>query len=145
MTACRYIEQMRTISLKLAVECARVELESGSSDWNMEHLVEYLRTGAAFGKAVMDADEKTVLGYMAYRIVGDVVDVGRIVVHPDSRRKGIATAMVERLKEKIGHNGLCRIWIEVDATNVAMLDCLTKCGFERIVCAPGVFLCFYYG
>lgn len=143
MTACRYIEQMRTISLKLAHECARVELESGSSDWDMDHLVEYLRTGAAFGKAVIDSDEKTVLGYMAYRIVGDVVDVGRIIVHPDSRRKGVATAMLARLKEKVGHNGIKRVWIEVPEPDVAMYCCLKLSGFSAAPCSDGPAL-FYY-
>lgn len=138
-----YIERMRSISLRLAPECARIERESSGSAWSMEELVEYLRTGAAFGKAVMDSDEKTVLGYMAYRIVSDVVDVGRIIVHPDSRRKGVATAMLARLKEKVGHNGINRVWIEVPEPDVAMYCCLKLSGFSAAPYSDGPAL-FYY-
>lgn len=40
-------------------------------------------------------DEDVIVGVIRYRNDGDIIDVGRLMTHPDYRRRGLAAALLE--------------------------------------------------
>jgi len=46
----------------------------------------------------------TIVGYMVYSLHKDHLNVIKLVVHPDYRRRGVGTALFEKLKSKLSHH-----------------------------------------
>ncbi len=75
----------------------------------------------------MDGD--TVLGYLEIRLVDGVIDIMNLFVSEDSRRKGIATAL---MNEMINNEEYNRIMLEVNEHNTNALRLYNKLGFRKI-------------
>lgn len=113
-----HIERMRSINFRLSHDCARIEAACGGDAWDREQIIDYLRQPNAFGKAAMNESGDVVLGYMLYRLIdrrGEIY-LDRILVRPESRRMGVGSAMLQRLKERVGVDGI---------RSVAILDDLS--------------------
>lgn len=106
-----HIERMRSINFRLSHDCARIEAEYGVCAWSRDQIIDYLRQPNAFGKALMNESGDVVLGYMLYRLIDKrgEINLDRILVHPDTRRAGVGSAMLQRLKERVGVDGIRRV------------------------------------
>lgn len=110
-----HIERMRSINFRLSHDCARIEAECGGDAWDREQIIDYLRQPNAFGKAAMNETGDVVLGYMLYRFSRDcTIFIDRILVRPERRRQGVGSAMLQRLKERVGVDGILRVSIVLD-------------------------------
>lgn len=99
----------------------------GSDAWGEQAVREELGDGR---RAVVAEDASGVAGYAVARVAGDVVDLERIVVRPDARRQGTATALLDDL---LGHAGEAdRMLLEVSSTNRAALAFYAGHGFTQI-------------
>ena len=52
-------------------------------------------------KLVNDADE--IIGAVRYKPNGDIIEVGRLMVHPDFRRQGLAQRLMAEVEKKCPH------------------------------------------
>ena len=73
-------------------------------------------------------DEK-VLGYLEIRLVDGVIDIMNLFVSEDSRKKGIATSLMNEMFNKEKYN---RIMLEVNENNINALKLYQKLGFKEI-------------
>ena len=48
--------------------------------------------------------DRQVVGFMLYGVTESTIKVPRLAVAPSARRCGVASAMIEKLKEKLGHH-----------------------------------------
>lgn len=107
-----HIERMRSINFRLSHDCARIEAACGGDVWDRDRIIDYLRQPNAFGRTVMNRpDGDVVLGYMLYRLIykrGEI-HLDRILVRPESRRIRVGSAMLQRLKERVGVDGIRRV------------------------------------
>ena len=76
-----------------------IEAASNADPWGSERIVRFLRSKARIGM-VAEIDRQ-VVGYMLYGVAEDCIKVPRIAVAPSARRCGVASAMVEKLKDKL--------------------------------------------
>jgi ribosomal protein S18 acetylase RimI-like enzyme len=61
------------------------------------------------------------------------VYIGDVLVHPDYRRKGIASSMFNYLvREWVVHNSVKTIWLQVEADNLNANKLYTKLGMKKI-------------
>ena len=74
-------------------------------------------------------DGEIVLGYLEIRLVDGVIDIMNLFVSEDSRRKGIATALMNEVIEKEDYN---RIMLEVNENNNEAIRLYSKLGFKEI-------------
>lgn len=104
----------------------------GTDAWGERALREEL--GGGRRAVVADDGEGVVEGYAASRVAGDVVDLERIVVRRDARRRGTGGALLDDLLAHTG--GAERMLLEVSSANRAALSFYAGRGFRRIDVRP---------
>lgn len=84
-------------------------------------------------------DRHTVLGFSGLMFTGDEGHITNIAVHPDARRRGVATdLMVAAMREAVAR-GLTQVTLEVRVTNAGAQELYRRFGF-----APGGIRRNYY-
>ncbi len=81
------------------------------------------------------------------RIVGDmicrehhgIVDLASCAIHPDFRRLGIGSALLEEIEARTKRRGLHRIELEVRKSNVSGFRFWQNMGFEEFGVLPGFY------
>ena len=81
--------------------------------WGEDQLTEKLRQRNAIAFAIDDEDGDT-CGHMIYELWPKRIHLCRIAVHPEFQRRGIASALVARAKEKAINNDRTMLTAEVD-------------------------------
>ena len=102
----------------------------GADAWSERSVREEL-TGPR-RRAVLACDPE-VVGYVVTSTVGDTVDLQRLVVHPEQRRRGLARSLLEAVSE----GG--RMLLEVSASNRGALALYAAEGFQEIHRRPGYY------
>jgi ribosomal-protein-alanine N-acetyltransferase len=72
------------------------------------------------------------IGVATFSVGGDIVDLLRVVVHPDRRRQGIGTSLVRTGLEWARAIGAARMLLEVRPDNKAAVKTYAKLGFEKL-------------
>lgn len=66
------------------------------------------------------------------RVVVDEGELFQIGTHPNHRKKGIATRVLQRLDEKMRKNGAVVCFLEVRSCNCAAIALYEKAGYKRM-------------
>lgn len=110
-------------------EIAEIEKLSFSKPWSFEALAEELSNPlAVFLVAVFEG--KTV-GYAGMHHIIDEGYITNIAVHPDYRRRGIATALINELDAYARKGGLALLTLEVRCSNTVAIDIYRRAGFDE--------------
>lgn len=101
-----------------------------SSPWSQNALREELNNPlAAFFTAELDGRP---VGYAGMIAVVDEGYIANIAVHPDYRRRGIATALLGRLSSFALEKGLAMLTLEVRQSNKAAIKIYENFGFAQM-------------
>lgn len=148
-----HIERMRSINFRLSHDCARIEAACGGDALGREKIVSYLSQPNSFGRAAMNECGDVMLGYILYRVACGVIQIDRMLVRPESRRIGVASAMLQRLTERVGRDGIRRVIAvcgivgadgdEIKLPYVGLDSCLVKNGFWML-CLDNSFVEYVY-
>lgn len=82
-----------------------------------------------------DADR----GFLIGRVVLDEVELLTLAVAPDTRRQGIARALVDLFETRARTLGARRAFLEVAHTNTPACGLYESCGFRHIATRPGYY------
>ena len=105
--------------------------------WSRQIFEEALTDGSAVNLAAL-GPEGTVLGYVNCTIVLDEGDVGNVAVHPDWRRQGAASALLDAFRRIGEERGLDHIMLMVRRGRFTPATAMRTWGFGRItICIPG--------
>jgi len=74
-------------------------------------------------------DNEKVLGYLEIRLVDGVVDIMNLFVNEEDRKKGVATALMNKMMDEEDYS---RIMLEVNENNQNALRLYNKLGFKEI-------------
>lgn len=74
-------------------------------------------------------DGEITLGYLEIRLVDGVVDIMNLYVNEDSRRKGIASSLMNEMMRVEKYS---RIMLEVNEHNLEAIRLYNKLGFKEI-------------
>ena len=110
--------------------------------WDMEQFVSMMSQRPVICVVCCDADNNPI-GYCMHRLSRHQIRIERLAVDPASRRIGVASAMVQRLKEKLSNQRRTELVAEVAGYQVAGQCCLASCGFVGSV-ADGDAVRFVY-
>lgn len=108
------------------VEVLDLEQRSFEYAWTEEDFLRCLRQRNCIGM-VAEQKEK-ILGFMVYELHKRALHVLNLAVHPENRRRGVGTQMVERLKSKLSTHRRSRVSMELRETNLpAQLFLRSRC------------------
>jgi len=79
--------------------------------------------------AVVAEDRGHILCYCIYQLGKNAIRILRMGVDPRERRCGVATAMLDRLKDKVANHRRTEITVEVAGHAIAAQLCLCRAGF----------------
>ena len=86
----------------------------GADAWSAAAVAALLTSG----RHTLVADlEDRVVGYAVLRVAGEVADLERIAVGPAHRRIGLATALLDGLRDRARRSGADRVVLEVGEAN----------------------------
>lgn len=105
-----------------------IENVSFEFPWTEEEFIRVLRQRDCIGMVCQIGDD--VLGYMIYKLCKSKLELINFAVHPNYRRKGVGSAMVERLIAKLSYQRRNRIELLVMETNMPALMFFRSNGFE---------------
>ena len=88
---------------------------------------------------VLEADG-VICGFAVFdRTLGEEAELHNIAVAPDMRGRGLSRLLMDALIGSAKKNGVCRIMLEVRASNEAAIALYTKYGFEKVGVRPGYY------
>ena len=77
-------------------------------------------------------ENQTVCGYIGSQTVLDETDMMNIAVHPECRRRGIATALIAELVHQLRERGSHILRLEVRESNAPAIALYEAMGFTRL-------------
>lgn len=108
--------QIRWLIRRDMDEVLSIEEESFEFPWTEEEFLCCLRHRNCIG-TVIEVDHR-IVGFMIYHLHKSMLRVLNFAVHPEMRRNGIGTKMVQRLIDKLSQQRRREIVLEIRETNV---------------------------
>lgn len=90
--------------------------------------------------ALVACDDGEIIGFVIGYLTGRTGVIYTIDVHPDHRRKGVGSALLDAIEREMRAAGARRFRLEADTSNRAALDLYRKAGYVE-----GEMLRNYYG
>jgi ribosomal-protein-alanine N-acetyltransferase len=103
-----------------------IERRSFPTPWSLAMFV--LELSKPSGICLAAEDEQGLVGYLVCARYDDVWHLMNVAVHPDRRRRGVATELIERLFEKAGEGA--RFTLEVRVSNGPAIAMYRRFGFR---------------
>ncbi len=127
-------------------EVMRIEDSSFSSPWSRGMFLSELKdnpfANLLTARLIQPEDlsaQKSLLGYCCFWVVFGEVHIMNLAVHPDWRRKGIATRLVEETILISRKNAVQKIHLEVRRSNDPARNLYEKFGFGLIAIRPNYY------
>ena len=95
--------------------------------WSCDNFTKILNLPTTFGLG----DEKA---FILCSDLGEDFEILTLAVHPDHRRKGLASALLTDLQTLATQNHKHRIFLEVKSTNTPAISLYLKAGFVQTGC-----------
>lgn len=109
-----------------------VEIDSHQDlAWCRQDFIELLRKKSIIAMVAELPGEK-VVGFMVYELLNTRINLLRVGVTPEHRRKGIGTELIAKLTGKLSHNKRRKIAVEVRETNLPFQLFLRSLGFLAV-------------
>ena len=111
-------------------DMAEIEKLCFSEPWSEETIRDELNT--PLSRYFVCCNNGRVLGYIGTRILLDQCDITNIAVHPDARRGGIATLLLEELERTVRPMGVEVLYLEVREGNTPARSFYEKSRFVPV-------------
>ena len=111
-------------------QIAELEKLCFNDPWSANSVASELENRLAFWLVAMEDDQ--VIGYVGSQTVLGETDMMNIAIHPDHRKRGIATELIEALIHGLTERGSHSLMLEVRASNEPAKALYTKMGFESV-------------
>lgn len=110
---------------------AELERRCFSDPWSRQMLVEHMKNECA-ATIVAQGEDGTVLGYAGLLTVLDEGYITNIAVHPEFRRQGIASQLLDVFTRFAQGNHMAFLTLEVRDANAAARALYAKHGYEEV-------------
>lgn len=109
-----------------------IENENFSVPWTETGFFTYLMRSDALFLVAEEEDEESILGYCGIIMAADEGDITNVSVKKELQGKGIGTALVAELENRVKELGIQKIFLEVRKSNAPALALYEKQGFEHM-------------
>ena len=108
----------------------RIEQESYPTPWSRSMFASEIAKPSSICLGAFDADTDSLLGYLIISRYVDAWHVMNVAVEPAHRRRGIATALLDRLFELTADDGRRGYTLEVRVSNTHAIQLYEQLGFR---------------
>lgn len=112
-------------------ELVKLENKCFSDPWTVSMFLGDLKSEHTYYFGAYNKNNE-LIGYIGMWNVGDASEITNIAVHPDYRRKGIATELVNELETLCLDIDILYINLEVRESNCKAISLYDKLGFEKV-------------
>lgn len=121
---------IRDMALEDVEEIIDIEIKSFSTPWSKVSFYSEIHNKNSINKvAVIDGK---VCGYICVRCFEEECHLLNLAVHPDFRRRGIATLLMNKVISQLKKRGCRFIFLEVRASNTIAQRMYEKFGFNQV-------------
>ena len=113
-------------------EVAALERVCFSTPWSRNMLAEELDNAMSAYLVALDAEDGSVVGYAGLLVVADEGYITNVAVRPESRRGGVASALLDVFVNFAVGNRLAFLTLEVRASNYAAIALYGSRGFRGV-------------
>ena len=96
--------------------------------WSDDQFTKTLRKKTVIGVVATNGFNRTI-GFCIYELQKTQIEILRMAVSPQWRRNGVASAMIQRLKDKVLNQKRCGLVCEVDGHSIFSQLCFRDNGF----------------
>lgn len=100
-------------------EILKIERESFSTPWSEYSFLNEIYKKYAISRVAMF--ERNIVGYICTNYVLHEAHILNLAVHPDFRRQGIATVLMDEALKELKKKGCVFIYLEVRASNISAI------------------------
>lgn len=108
----------------------RVEIACFAMPWSRKAFWREASQSDAY--YLLAEENQTIIGYVGVWLLGTEGHITNVAVRPESRRYGVATAMLQELISLVKKRGITAMTLEARASNVAALSLYAKLGFHSV-------------
>ncbi len=116
---------------------SRLEEETFSMPWSADSFLEMI--GKEDARYYVAEEDGRILGGCGVLMIAGEGNITNVVVTPEDRNRGIATAMLRHLMAEGDKEGLTAYTLEVRVSNAAAIHVYEKLGFESAGIRPGFY------
>ena len=118
---------------------AALEASTFLNPWTQQMLsAELEQVDVAFAYVVR-TDAHPVAAYSAGRVIGEELRLNNFAVHPDSRRRGIGSRLLDHVLRAAAERGAVRATLEVRVSNTPARRLYESAGFVERGCRPAYY------
>jgi ribosomal-protein-alanine N-acetyltransferase len=126
---------IRMAALEDAARLAEIHAQCFEDVWDDTSFTVFLRDSFTFALIAGEAR-----AFIVDRVAADESEILTLCTRPDSRRLGLAYALVETAGAEAHSRGAHRMFLEVAADNLAAHDLYAKAGFAPVGRRPGYYV-----
>lgn len=116
---------------------SRLEEETFSMPWSADSFLEMI--GKEDARYYVAEEDGRILGGCGVLMIAGEGNITNVVVTPEDRNRGVATAMLRHLMAEGDKEGLTAYTLEVRVSNAAAIHVYEKLGFESAGIRPGFY------
>ena len=120
----------RRLELRDLGDIERIERRSYPTPWSRSMFASEIAKPSSICLGAFEAESGELLGYLIISRYVDAWHVMNVAVEPTYRRRGIATALLDRLFELTADDGRRGYTLEVRVSNEAAIELYERLGFE---------------
>lgn len=111
-------------------QIAELEKLCFNDPWSVNSIASELDNRLSLWLVAVENDQ--VMGYVGSQTVLGETDMMNIAIHPDHRKRGIATELIEALIQGLTERGSHSLMLEVRSTNEPAKNLYAKMGFDAV-------------
>jgi ribosomal-protein-alanine N-acetyltransferase len=121
------IREMRLFDVPVII---KIELISFSTPWSELDFLKEISNPFSITKVALCDSE--VVGYICVNCISDEGHILNLSVHPDMRRRGIATELLEKVLDELRKKRCKFLYLEVRVSNIGAIRFYESFGFVSI-------------
>ena len=106
--------------------------------WKLQEYIDLSRK-KPFRGWFLEHSEKGPCAFLVFFLIPPEVQILRMGVHPEFRREGLASRMLDELDQEAIANQSHSLWLDVQAENVPAVELYKKSGFTEIYQRKGYY------
>ena len=115
-----------------AAACAAIHAKAFHQGWSAQEIADLAAQPSVLAHVALDSKEKTVLGFSLARSAGQEAEILTIVVDAAAQGRGLGRLLLQTQLEVMAAQGICEVFLEVEAGNAAALALYKRLGFTQV-------------